>query len=84
MIQAALYLSQRSFVNALRRRIQRLRQPKYLVGFLIGLGYFYWILVRPGSARGGSPLVPSPLKRRSPFSSPSPISSSPRRSRAAR
>jgi ABC-2 type transport system permease protein len=58
VIEAALYLSQRSFVNALRRRIQRLRQPKYLVGFLIGLGYFYWILVRPGSTRG--PLVASP------------------------
>lgn len=61
MIDAALYLSRRSFVNALRRRIQRLRQPKYLVGFLIGLGYFYWVLVRPGSTRG--PLVPSPELR---------------------
>ena len=57
MIGAALYLSQRSFVNALRRRVQRLRQPKYLVGFLIGLGYFYWILMRPGSARAA--LLPS-------------------------
>ena len=50
MIDAALYLSRRSFVNALRRRVQRLRQPKYLVGFLVGLGYFYWLWVRPGTS----------------------------------
>ena len=49
MIEAALYLSQRSFVNALRRRLQRLRQPKYFVGFVIGLGYFYWLWMRPGT-----------------------------------
>ena len=49
MIDAALYLSQRSFVNALRRRVQRLRQPKYFVGFVIGLGYFYWLWMRPGT-----------------------------------
>ncbi len=53
MIDAALYLSQRSFVNALRRRVQRLRQPKYLVGFLIGIGYFYWIWMRPGTTWSG-------------------------------
>ncbi len=58
MIDAALYLSRRSFSNALQRRIQRLRQPKYLFGFLIGLGYFYWILMRPGSARAA--LMPNP------------------------
>lgn len=52
MIDAALYLAWRSFVNAARRRVQRLRQPKYLIGFLIGFGYFYWILIRPGAARG--------------------------------
>lgn len=53
MIGAALYLSQRSFVNALRRRIQRLRQPKYLIGFCVGLLYFYWVIARPGGMRGG-------------------------------
>src|SRR5512143_1617553 len=55
MIGAALYLSQRSFVNALRRRVQRLRQPKYLIGFCVGLLYFYWVIARPGGAmRGGA------------------------------
>ena len=57
MIDAALYLSRRSFVNTLRRRIQRLRQPKYFVGFLVGLGYFYWIWMRPG--RSGTGFVSS-------------------------
>ncbi|HEY6060008.1 MAG TPA: putative ABC exporter domain-containing protein, partial [Gemmatimonadales bacterium] len=50
MIGAALYLSQRSFVNSMRRRIERLRQPKYLIGFCIGLLYFYWLIVRPGGS----------------------------------
>ena len=58
MIDAALYLSRRSFANALRRRIERLRQPKYFVGFLIGLGYFYWIWMRPGTSWRGAGLVP--------------------------
>jgi ABC-2 type transport system permease protein len=50
MIDAALYLSRRSFANALRRRLQRLRQPKYLIGFCVGLLYFYWVIARPGGA----------------------------------
>ena len=62
MIAAALYLSQRSFVNALRRRIQRLRQPKYLIGFCVGLLYFYWVIARPGSGlRRGSGQVGGPF-----------------------
>lgn len=50
MIGAALYLSQRSFVNAMRRRLERLRQPKYLIGFCIGLLYFYWLIFRPSGS----------------------------------
>lgn len=53
MIGAALYLSERSFVNALRRRVQRLRQPKYLIGFCVGLLYFYWLIARPGGGMRG-------------------------------
>jgi hypothetical protein len=48
MIGAALYLSRRSFANSIQRRLQRLRQPKYLVGFFVGLMYFYWLFFRPG------------------------------------
>ncbi len=51
MIGAALYLSRQSLANATRRRLARLRQPKYLIGFVAGLSYFYWLIVRPGSRR---------------------------------
>jgi ABC-2 type transport system permease protein len=37
----------------LRRRLQRLRQPKYLVGFFVGLLYFYWLILRPGGGIAG-------------------------------
>ncbi|HKC46991.1 MAG TPA: putative ABC exporter domain-containing protein, partial [Gemmatimonadales bacterium] len=50
MIDAALYLSQRSFINTLKRRVQRLRQPKYFIGFLVGLGYFWYFWIRPRNA----------------------------------
>ena len=36
MIGAALYLARGSLVNGLRRRVRRLRQPKYLAGFAVG------------------------------------------------
>lgn len=56
MIGAALYLSRRSLANSFRRRLARLRQPKYLIGFFVGLLYFYWLLIRPGGRHpdGGS------------------------------
>jgi hypothetical protein len=60
MIGAALYLSRRSFANALRRRLARLRQPKYLIGFVAGLLYFYWLIARPGGQRpAGGTLFPA-------------------------
>lgn len=61
MIDAALYLSRRSFVNAMRRRIQRLRQPKYLVGFCVGLLYFWWIFARPGGGTRPGAALPTGL-----------------------
>lgn len=60
MISAALYLSQRSFANAMRRRIERLRQPKYLIAFVIGLAYFYWIIARPGGGGTRPPVSAIP------------------------
>jgi ABC-2 type transport system permease protein len=51
MIDAALYLTSRSLVNATRRRLARLRQPKYLIGFAVGSLYIYWLVF---SRRGGS------------------------------
>lgn len=59
MIGAALYLTSRSLVNATRRRVARLRQPKYLIGFAVGALYVYWLVFRRsgGTAFGaaGSP-----------------------------
>ena len=55
MIGAALYLIRRSLVNATRRRVTRLRQPKYLIGFVVGGLYLYWLVLRPrrGTGLGG-------------------------------
>ena len=58
MIGAALYLSRRSLANATRRRLARLRQPKYLIGFVAGLLYFYWLIVRPGGHRPAGGAIP--------------------------
>ena len=45
MIGSALYLIRCSLVNATRRRVARLRQPKYLIAFVVGCLYLYWLLV---------------------------------------
>ena len=59
MISAALYLSRRSLANATRRRLARLRQPKYLIGFALGVLYYYWLIARPRSgAAGGAAGLP--------------------------
>ena len=54
MIDAALYLAGRSLVNGLRRRLRRLRQPKYMIGFAVGLLYYYAFFIRPRGQGGGS------------------------------
>ncbi|HKI96208.1 MAG TPA: putative ABC exporter domain-containing protein [Gemmatimonadales bacterium] len=35
--------------NQLRRRAARLKNPRYALGLLVGLAYFWWIFARPGS-----------------------------------
>lgn len=52
MIRAALYLSGRTLLNSVRRRLARLRQPKYLAAFLVGALYYYWLIVRPNMRAG--------------------------------
>ncbi|HEX4574858.1 MAG TPA: putative ABC exporter domain-containing protein [Gemmatimonadales bacterium] len=52
MIGAAVYLIRRSLVNATRRRVARLRQPKYLIGFVVGSLYLYWLVLRPRAPTG--------------------------------
>lgn len=44
LIRALAFLQSRSLLNALKVRLRRLRQPKYLIGAVVGLGYMYfWI-----------------------------------------
>ena len=42
MISALVYLQSRLILNRLLMRFKRLRQPKYLVGAIVGALYFYW------------------------------------------
>lgn len=42
-----LFLSLRSLRNAAARRLKRLKEPKYLIGFLFGLAYFWFLFIRP-------------------------------------
>jgi hypothetical protein len=43
ILSALWFLQSRSVVNALRARILRLRQPKYLVGAVVGAGYLWMV-----------------------------------------
>jgi Putative ABC exporter len=46
MISALLYLQYHSITNRLVLRLKRLKQPKYLVGAVVGGLYFYWYFFR--------------------------------------
>src|SRR5688572_24179056 len=47
MLRALLYLRFTSFKNWFLARGRRLRQPKYLIGALVGCAYFYFFFFRP-------------------------------------
>ena len=57
MGRALLYYEWHSRCNRLRARLQRLRQPKYLFGAVVGGLYFYWYFIgvwfRGGGRRAG-------------------------------
>ena len=46
MLGALLYLRLTSLQNVVLSRFRRLKQPKYLVGAVVGAGYFYLMFVR--------------------------------------
>jgi ABC-2 type transport system permease protein len=46
MISALLYLQYYSIRNRLVMRVKRLKQPKYLIGGIVGALYFYWYFFR--------------------------------------
>ena len=55
MISALLYLQWHSVWNRTVMRFKRLKQPKYLLGGIVGGLYFYWYFFRTflGTPRGG-------------------------------
>ena len=55
MIGALVYLQFTSLKNAVRRRLQRLRQPRYLVATVVSLAYFYYFFFRRTRAHGAHP-----------------------------
>ena len=61
MGRALLYYEWHSRLNRLRARLQRLRQPKYLFGAVVGGLYFYWYFIaawfRGGPAGRAPPLL---------------------------
>ena len=46
MIAALFYLQYQSFYNRLVSRFKRLKQPKYLIGAIVGGLYFYFYFFR--------------------------------------
>ena len=59
MVWASLYITLCSAKNRIRVRLRRLREPKYLIGAIVGAAYFYftifarmWGRGRPSSRRG--------------------------------
>ncbi len=54
MLSALFYLQFHSFKNRLTARLKRLRQPKYLVGGIVGFIYFYFYFVRYLFGIGGA------------------------------
>lgn len=52
IVGALFYLRSRSLLNALVSRLKRLRQPKYLVGGIVGIAYLYFVFFRRAQMNG--------------------------------
>ena len=59
MLGALLYLRLTSLKNLVLSRVRRLRQPKYLVGALVGAAYFYFVVFGRAFGRGGRAGAPA-------------------------
>jgi hypothetical protein len=57
-----VFLTRCSMRNRALHRLRRLREPRYLAGLFVGLGYLYWALLRNqfAAAREGSALLSEP------------------------
>src|SRR5262245_38069408 len=71
MLAASLFITFCSFKNRVRVRLRRLREPRYLLGAIVGVAYLYFSFFARGrgtrmsaarrAARGG-PAVPRTLE----------------------
>jgi hypothetical protein len=59
VVRALVYLKATSFRNVVVSRLRRIRQPKYLVGAIFGVAYFWFFFFRRYPQRpGGRPIGP--------------------------
>ena len=65
MLSASVYIAVCSARNRVRVRLRRLREPRYLIGAVVGIAYFYFIIFargrRPGVRAGGRNVPPAEL-----------------------
>lgn len=65
MIAALAYLQYHSVKNRLVQQVKRLKQPKYLIGAVVGAAYFYFYFFRflfaPPARLNGEPPLPLPV-----------------------
>ena len=61
-MDALIYLTLCSIRNRFRVRFRRLKEPRYLIGLVVGLGYFWTVFLRP-SPRLGSSLASTQTSR---------------------
>jgi hypothetical protein len=59
MVGAFLYLTACSFKNRLRRRVQRLREPRYVIGLIVGVLYMYFAVFGRGRRRNAAAGAPA-------------------------
>ena len=52
MVLATLYIMWCSAKNRFHRRLRRLREPRYLIGALVGGAYLFFASDRPGGKGG--------------------------------
>ncbi len=57
-LSLALFAAGRMLRNAARKKAGRLREPRYMVGFLVGAAYFAMLFTRPGGRSGRPPAPP--------------------------
>ncbi|HYM62271.1 MAG TPA: putative ABC exporter domain-containing protein [Thermoanaerobaculia bacterium] len=58
VLRAFLFVTLHSVRNRFLHQLRRLRQPRYLVSAIVGLGYFYWVYFKRTFAAGAAGHLP--------------------------